>query len=286
MVALVCRRVGVILVLVLALASPSAAQAVLSGIVLDPMREPVAGATIYVTNTATKAQLDFVTTPEGRFEFSGLPAGDYRLTSDTQGILPVTVMLSAGAREFQEIVIAFGPFTVTWQVVPPSVPAIRGGGTPPPPPGFRCAERGRPLCGPESLVQEFERDEADRLRQPVLGPRMVRMPDQSYPPGLVESRIEGAVTLEARVGVDGSLIGLRVAAADDPRLGEAALASAASATWEPARIRGTAVEVPLTIRVQYILRPQSVPQPGTIAQSLAPRAAASPQSNVRLPIAG
>src|SRR5262245_33562024 len=77
-------------------ASLAAAQTLLSGVLVDPEMQPVARATIYLTNVATSAQLDFETDARGQFEFSGLAPGQYRVTSDLQGFTPRVITLAAG----------------------------------------------------------------------------------------------------------------------------------------------------------------------------------------------
>ena len=71
---------------VVALAVPAAAQGVISGAVVDRDGGPVVGAHIYLTNVGMQSQLEFQTLVNGRFEFSGLRPGEYRLTSMTQSV--------------------------------------------------------------------------------------------------------------------------------------------------------------------------------------------------------
>ena len=98
---------------------------------------------------------------------------------------------------------------------------------------------------------------------------MTMMPvTMDYPQRLIDARREGRVTFAGRIAIDGSLLDLRVVSSDHPDLVEAAMASVESARWESARLRGNAVEVPMTIVVQFVLQPGG-PIPGSIIQSLA-----------------
>jgi uncharacterized protein (TIGR03435 family) len=245
-------------------ASTAFAQTVFSGIVLDPNGAPVEGATIYVTSIRTSEQLDFATTAEGRFEFSGLPAGDYRVSSMTPGIGVFTVTLAAGEPVHREITLAFGPFQETWDIIR----AAPGAPMPPRtmPAGWRCTNRvtGLPLCAPSSVIDEFERDETERLKAPVLGPRRIGLPP-SYPPDLLEARIQGAVVLRGRLTPDGVLTAVQLTSSGHSALDAAALAAVNGVRWEPARIRGVAQEVPLTVTLRYRLdaaAPAPVVRPG------------------------
>ncbi|MBI4266643.1 MAG: TonB family protein [Acidobacteria bacterium] len=252
---------SLLVLLVTSFPTAQSASAVFSGFVSDPNGEPVEGSTIYLTSVATKEQLEFVTGPEGRFEFSGLPAGDYRVTSMTPGIMPFVVTLPADERVHRDITLPFGPFSGTWTIVRnPTAPARTGG--PPRPDNFRCAERGMPLCGVPSIVEEFERDEIERLKHPVLAPRTTRMPSlEEYPQPLQDAGVQGTVVIEVRVGVDGALDDARIVSTDHPELVEPALASMRAARWEPARLRGVAVEAPMTFTIQFRLEsPQPMPR--------------------------
>jgi TonB family protein len=240
---------------VLTSAMPAFAQGAISGAVFDPDGAPREGQNVYLTNMATRSQLDFETLENGRFEFSGLPAAEYRLTSDGPGIGTVTIALEDGERWHRDFKLSFGPFTATWTVGPPSPPlppdeipvqTVR-------PSGYRCAER-LPYCGPPSLMEQFEAEEAARLKSRWLAPRLIRGFDEDYPPTLLKAGLEGSVVIEARVGTDNTLIGPRVTAADHPALGEAALALAARSYTETARIGGVPTEQPVTITVRYRLK--------------------------------
>jgi uncharacterized protein (TIGR03435 family) len=273
------RRVLIVLTLLIATAAPAAAQAVFSGTVVGPDGLPVEGSRIFVTHIASRTQLDFTTLADGRFEFSGLPAGDYRVTGP-QGF---TLTLAAGERVDREIRIPFGPFVEDWSVMPADLVAtfVKSEQRP----GFRCSTRMfvnvngvyQPFCNLSFIVDEFEQDEQNRLDTVAAGrgaafagPRMLRPPNQAYPDALLAARVEGVVTLEIRIGADGAPNRVQVVGSENPALNDAALAVGASARWEPARMRGAAVEVPITVRVAFRLQPFRAPiGPRLPAQSVA-----------------
>jgi hypothetical protein len=250
-------RLPAVLVAALVFGTSAFAQGVISGTVFDPDGAPRAGQPVYLTNVATKSQLEFETLDNGRFEFSGLSAADYRLTSDGPGVGTVTIALEDGERWHRDFKLTFGPFTATWTIGPPP-PLSPPRETPAPvvrPSDYRCTvERGVPFCGPASLMVEFEAAEAARLKSRWLAPRLIRRIDEEYPPTLLQAGLEGSVVIEARVGVDNTLVGPRVTTADHPALGEAALALAARSYTETARIGGVPTEQPVTITVRYRLK--------------------------------
>src|SRR5687767_8641557 len=109
----IVKRLFAVTVL-LACATPAFAQGVISGAVFDPDGAPQQGQHVYLTNVATKSQLDFATLENGRFEFSGLPAAEYRLTSDGPGVGTLTIVLADGEQWHRDFKQTFGPFTTTW----------------------------------------------------------------------------------------------------------------------------------------------------------------------------
>jgi TonB family protein len=242
------------------------APSVLSGVLRDPSGAPVANATIYLTRVlanpgslhpAVVYQLQFDTDATGRFEFSGLPPGEYRIASSAPGAVPVMgLRLNAGEQVERDLQLKFGPFRELWTVVPSvleAAPTRR-----PLPDGWRCAERGGPLCGPASLVDEFERDEQVRQASPFGNPRRQRMDSvEDFQPFRGVS-VEGVVEIEGRLGTDGVFTSARVVSAAHPELERAALETVARMKWDPARARGAAVDVPMTVTIEVLREPRGL----------------------------
>jgi TonB family protein len=229
--------------------------AVLSGTVRDPGGLPAREVGIILTRLTGAMQLGVETDANGRFEFSGLPWGRYRVNSVVQGFEPFVVALDGGDRLHRDINLTFGPFREMWTIVTSGLrdAAARPGL----PPEWRCASSGPPLCGPESMVEEFERDEQRRLAtNPVLGPRRVMTQRIGSYQALRDADVEGTVTVEGRITTDGVFTGVRVVSAASRELERAVLAALASATWEPARLRGVPVEAPLTITIEVRREPR------------------------------
>jgi hypothetical protein len=229
--------------------------AVVAGAVLDPDRIPVADSVVFMTHVESGAQLQLVTGADGRFEFSGLAPGAYRLTSMTSGFGRIDLTLEAGDVIRRDIVLQFGPFQEAWMIR-----ASASRGRTPAPQGaagreWPCASRGLPFCGPPSLVAEFERDERERSGEPLLPPRPTRLPPMEYPSRLRDGKIEGRIVLTGRLSVDGVFEEMRVLSSDRPELEQPTLETLARVRWEPARLRGKSVAVPLTIGIRYVLTP-------------------------------
>jgi hypothetical protein len=165
-------------------------------------------------------------------------------------------MLEAGEHLRREITLSFGPFREAWQIVrsdTPVKPRVGQNAV------WGCAPGGLPFCGPPSLVAEFERDEREQLAGVVVPPRRLQTIAMSYPRLLREKRLAGRIVIEGRVGTDGVLTEVRVSSSDDARLIAPTLEALADVRWEPARLRGEPLAVPLTIAIRYVLEPYATP---------------------------
>jgi TonB family protein len=123
------------------------------------------------------------------------------------------------------------------------------------PSNWSCVDGSEMLCGPPSVLQEFERDrkEHDQTQDTryVLDPAMAQPLRLEYPRHLREARVEGTVALEGRIGTDGFLTGFQVRASGDPDFEKAAIAAIRRWEWDPARVNGVAVDVPITLTIEF-----------------------------------
>ena len=92
------RRLAVLSMLFLPVASVAAAASSLSGGLTDPQNRPVAGATITILRRADSSRHETQTGNQGQFAFPDIEPGEYRLTAEVAGfpILTRTVTVSPG----------------------------------------------------------------------------------------------------------------------------------------------------------------------------------------------
>jgi TonB family protein len=74
-----------------------------------------------------------------------------------------------------------------------------------------------------------------------------------YPGSLRDAGLEGTVVVEGRIGTDGFASDLMVVSDVHPALASAAVQAVRAERWEPGRVRGVAIEVPLRMTIDYIL---------------------------------
>jgi TonB family protein len=85
----------------------------------------------------------------------------------------------------------------------------------------------------------------------VVGPVLLREVKPVYTPEALRLKIQGAVLLEAIVGTDGIPVAVRVTRSLERGLDEAAVAAAREWRFVPGRIGETAVEVLVTIQMDF-----------------------------------
>jgi TonB family protein len=233
--------VVILLLVVLAPVQAVRASATLTGSLLDPFGGAVENVKLYLEQIGGPESYQGRTDNTGHFAFSALPAGTYRLAAPMDFVPPTTIALSAGDAAQRNIHMEVDTLTDTFTVCADCPPEIDT------------------YVPPDSLVAEFQRDRKDAWTQPVKGPEPVggwesywsRMPE--YPRTLKDAGLEGTVVVEGRIGTDGFASNLTVVSHVHPALASAAVEAVQGERWEPGRVRGVAIEVPLRMTIDYIL---------------------------------
>jgi protein TonB len=88
----------------------------------------------------------------------------------------------------------------------------------------------------------------------IQQPRKTRHVTPVYPPLALAARVEGVVTLDAVIAIDGSVQEVRVLASASPLLNDAASEAVRQWRFTPTTLNGIAVPVILTVRVEFKLR--------------------------------
>ena len=228
-----------------------------SGYLYDPFGNPVEGVVLDVESlrfgppppgpTQGPFARNTTTDAAGHFSFNHLRPGFYGLAAPTTDFVEAA-QFSLGAGEHvdrdlhMKLDALIGSFTVCRD----------------------CTIRSVPYDVPDSITKEFDLDEKFKLSQPVTGPEpaggwLAAHPTiPEYPESLKDTNLEGTVIIEGTIGIEGARTGMRVIAAPDPALAQAALAMLAEEAWKPAYVRSVPVEVPFRETVNFVLH---LPEP-------------------------
>jgi TonB family protein len=211
------------------------ARATLSGLVVDQTGGYVPRATL-VLQDARKKKRKTRTDDTGRYEFPGLPSGEYVLHVLVEGFRSPRATLAVirpGLRRDVTIELG-GLFEAVF--VAESVPDARPDSGP-------VARRPSPTCHPPAVRGGV----GGRVRPPVKLRHVV----PQYPPQLERQRIDGTVDLMGAVDASGRPVRLEAIAGSRPEFVDAALEAVSRWEFAPAYLNCVPVPIQLAVRIQF-----------------------------------
>ena len=233
--------------------SIAAAQtfATLSGSVVDPTNGALPEVTLVLTNVESRAKHEVRTDRTGRFEFVGLPRGEYELEAQLPGLRELKGTVTVAGQNLQrDMTLQIGTLqeTITIIVVGRTHDAPR-----PPDPRIEQFRQQRRLqskstCGSAPSGANAAGNLGGNLRLPAK----LKDVKPRYPRNLWEANIAGTVYLEGRIAADGSFTDLRaVALLAHPDLEAAALDAARQWQFDEMLLNGCAVDAPVKITANF-----------------------------------
>jgi len=209
-----------------------------SGLLVDATNRPIAGATLVMTNVADQSKHEVRSDAGGRFDFVGLPQGDYRLEAWAQGFAPFRETLTVAGSPLQRpVVLQVGSLTETVTVWGPREA-----------PG-----------SPRSFVEAPAVDSSGCVARAAGGvieqPMKIRDVKPDYPAALFESGVGARIVLEARIGTDGAIRDVRAVAPVQPDFERAAIEAVREWRFTQTRLNCVPIEVNMTVHVNFAPRP-------------------------------
>ena len=208
-----------------------------SGSVVDATNRPMSGTTLVLTGAPNQAKQELRSDASGHFEFVGLPVGEYRLEAFTAGFRPYRAEILVGSRPAQQLVtLQVSSLMETVTVSGVGIGPRRELVEPTPPDSSGCVATA----------------EGGKIAQPIK----LRDVRAAYPPLLYETKIDGKVTLEARIGTDGAPREVRIVApAQHPDFDASAVEAVRQWRFSPTLLNCVPVEVGMTVYVNFLPRP-------------------------------
>jgi TonB family protein len=207
-----------------------ASRQLLEGVVYDTTGAVLPGVTVILDADAARVQT--TTDPSGRFRFDGVDPGQHALQVAHPGFraLRQPIQLRREADWNIAVTLQVGELMETVAVSarrPASITPLSDGGG-----------------GPKPV----------RVGGNIRAPRKTHTVNPVYPPRMVEAGLEGQVSVEAVIGVDGRVVRARALTVQaHPELAQAAVDAVRQWRFEPTLLNGVPVEVMMSVSVAFSL---------------------------------
>jgi TonB family protein len=207
-----------------------------SGTVYDPSGAAIPNATIIMIDHAVDTRDMTTSDAAGRFEFTGLPAGEYEVEVMKPGFKLYTqpaVTLEAGRDFSLDAHLDIAAVDETVQV---------------------AGQRSSTGAGGSAAVVN-QNPKRIRIGEDVVAAHLFTKVMPVYPESAKAEGVEGTVVLHAVIGKDGSLLSLRVMNGQiDPDLARSAVEAVSHWRYRPTLLNGQPIEVDTTIEVHFTLQ--------------------------------
>jgi TonB family protein len=236
--------VGVVAITLPIAALAQASFSTFSGSVFDPMNGLLPRTVLILTNTTTEAKYQVRSDAAGRFEFVGLPPGDYTLEANLPGFSTLRGTVSVTGQDvFQEIRLHVGELEETITVVAEPSDRLTGTATR----SRRLIEgplrkRPLPLCT-DALAGGI----GGRIRPPVK----IRDVRPIYPEAVADARDEEIVHLNALIATDGTVKEVVVVEPAHPVFAAAAVVAVRDWAFDETLLNCAPTEVTMRVSVTF-----------------------------------
>ena len=233
----------VLLAVTTALAAAQSGFVTFSGSVADEQGRGVQGVAVALVNEVRQAKYEVKTNAGGRFEFVGLPAGEYFVEAKGMGFQSVKDTLTIAGQNLQR------SYTLKIGTLQETVTL-----------NFSAREetneavRDTPTVG-RSITPEKWECVASSDGGYILPPKKIRDAHPYYPSALRGVWTAGTVKMEARIGADGYVADVRIVGDAQPDLAQSAVAAVREWRYTETLLNCTPVEVMMNVTVNFERRP-------------------------------
>ncbi len=239
---------AVLLAVTVVVAAAQSAFVSFSGSVVDEQGLGIPGTAVILSNEPRQAKYEVKTGESGRFEFVGLPSGEYGLEVRGLGFRVLTDVLKVAGQNLQRtLTLKVGSLQETIVVTfDPSAPASDRAARSTP----RVEEVAMPARKPCAASVAGGR---------IVPPRKIRDVSPIYPSSLAGTGVEGVVVMEARIGADGYVGDIQIIGDAHPDLAQAALTAVRDWRFTETLLNCEPVEVTMTVTTTFQRAPPPPP---------------------------
>lgn len=234
---------AVLLAVTTAVAAAQSGFVTFTGRVADEQGRGVQSVTVALVNEARQAKYEVKTNVDGRFEFVGLPAGEYSVEAQGIGFQSLRDALTVAGQNLQRnYTLKIGTLQETVTL------------------GFSVRDetnetlRDTPVLGKSVTPKKTEcagSPDGGRIRPP----KKIRDAHPYYPSTLRGVWTEGTVKMEARIGIDGYIADVRIVGDAQSDLAQSAVAAVREWRYTETLLNCTPVEVTMNVTVNFERRP-------------------------------
>jgi TonB family protein len=231
-------------------AAAQARYSTFSGTVVDQTNGFLPDTTLALTSTASRARYEVKSDGTGRFEFVGLPSGEYTLQASQPGFATLTESIAIVRDLTRTIELQVGSLQETIRIV--GGPSDRA-------PDPNRAEKLRALRqkAQERQQRATERCEgaaAGGLGGNILQPWKIADVRPIYPETASSTQTGGVVTMEAVIATDGTVREVRVVSSPHPDLERAAVEAVRQWEFTPTILNCTPIDVRMSVTASFVAR--------------------------------
>jgi hypothetical protein len=240
-VAVVIALIALALPIASFVASAQTTAATFSGSLVDAVGHVLPNTTLTLSNLATHETHESTSDQTGSFTFGGLAAGAYQIQVSLAGFDRVQgrITLAAGQTLNRDVALQIGEIEESVTVSSTAVPSASKTSAPITPPSYQPW--------------------TDRCTQSLIGgcivpPIPVSHTDPVYPPEQRDNGVSGRVKMAGRIGTDGFVKDLRLAAPADPAFVNATVEALLQWQYAATRLDGVPVETNIQVTVNFAIR--------------------------------
>jgi hypothetical protein len=228
-----------------AVAAAQSGFSTFSGSISDESSRGIPGTTVTLTNEARQAKYEVKTNSAGRFEFVGLPAGEYGFEGKGAGFQPLKDVVTITGQNLQR------SYTLKLGMLQETINVVDDG---------RAGDE-RP-----SVVREIV-PKVQACTPAVTGghirpPKKIRDYPPVFPASLRGTGVNATVVMEGRIALDGYVTDIKVLGDAHPELASAAIAAVREWKFTQTLLNCEPADVLMTITVNFkTLTPPPPPPP-------------------------
>ena len=223
-----------------------------SGSILDGTNRVLPNVIVLLTNTSSQARHEVRSDSTGRFEFVGVPNGEYVLEAKEPGFATFREKVTVAGRNIdRNIELQVGSLLETITV------SDRGGQRP----SADQAEKAQEIRqrAQDVVKHALEKCSSSGGAGPVggniLAPKKLVDVKPEYPENLKSAKVGGVVVMEAVIGTDGTTKDVQVMSSPEPDLGNAAVEAVRQWQFSTTLLNCTPIEVRMQVMVNFTIQP-------------------------------